>query len=173
MAHGDPNNPKKNPHPVKRYEVVAMADAPGSWDSVKGIVFFDVVNTNCVPRGTFTGGQNVPNIGLDFEMTRVGEKTWKGYFYRDALQDEDYFGLGVCHWEATQASPVFTVHGSNFTPDSGLENSKPYTDYFKRSAFADQTLRDAALDFSPSNPEYTRNPDAFFSITVTVKEVTP
>jgi hypothetical protein len=36
MTHGDPKNPKKNPHPIKRYEVTATTDAPGPWDAVKG-----------------------------------------------------------------------------------------------------------------------------------------
>jgi hypothetical protein len=29
MAHGDPKPPKKNPHSVQRYEVIATPDAPG------------------------------------------------------------------------------------------------------------------------------------------------
>lgn len=173
MNHGDPKNPKKNPHPVKRYEVIATAEAPGPWDSVKGMVFFDVANVDCVPRDSFTGGQNVPNTGYDFEMTRVDEKTWKGYFYRDMLQDEDYFGLGVCHWDVTQAAPIFAVHGENFVPGSGLENVKPLTRYFKKSEFMDRSQTDAALDFPAVNPEFVQRPEAFFPITVTVKEATP
>jgi hypothetical protein len=173
MTHGDPTNPKKNPHPVKRYEVTATADAPGSWDSVKGVVYFDVVNTNCVPRGALTGGQNVPNIGIDFEMTRTGDNTWKGYFYRDALQDEDYFGLGVCHWDVTQASPVFSMHGENFVPGSGLGNTNPYTEYFKKSDFLDPSQKDGGYGTTSNDPEITKRPEAFFPITATVKEVTP
>ncbi len=60
MAHGDPKNPRKNPHPAQRYEVIATADAPGPWDSVQGAAFFDVTNVACVPKGAFTGGRNVP-----------------------------------------------------------------------------------------------------------------
>ena len=173
MTHGNPNHPKKNPHPVKRYEVTATADAPGPWDSVKGIVYFDIVNTNCVPRGSFTGGQNVPNIGVEFEMTRVGDKTWKGYFYRDTLQDEDYFGLGICHWDVTQASPVFSAHGENFVPGSGLKSTNPYTEYFKKIDFLDQSQKHGGYGTTPNDPEIAKRPDAFFPITATVKEVTP
>jgi hypothetical protein len=172
MTHGDPKNPKKNPHPVKRYEVIATADAPGPWDSVRGTVFFDVINKNCVPRDSFTGGQNVPNTGYDFEMTRVDGKTWKGYFYRDALEDEDYFGLGVCHWHVTQASPMFTAHKSNFVLGSGLESIKPYVEYFKKSDFLNRSLLDGGYGTTPTDPEVTQHPDAFFPITVIVREAT-
>ncbi|MEO8809334.1 MAG: hypothetical protein ABI386_03710 [Rhodanobacter sp.] len=94
MTHGDPKNPKKNPHPVKRYEVIATAHAPGPWDAVSGTVFFDVVNLACTPEDKFLGVHAKPrDVAMDFEMARVDEKTWKGHFYRDAMLDEDYYGL--------------------------------------------------------------------------------
>jgi hypothetical protein len=171
MTHGDPKNPKKNPHPVKRYEVTATANAPGSWDSVKGVVFFQVINKGCVPKDSFTGGQNVPNISYEFEMTRIENNTWEGYIYRDFLEDEDYFGLGVCHWGITQASPKFTVHGSNFVLGSDLESIKPYIEYFKKSDFLNHSFTDAGYPTIPTDPEVTQHPVDFFPIAVTVKEV--
>jgi len=173
MTHGDPRNSTKNPHPVKRYEVIATVDAPGSWDSVKGYLSFDVINVDCVPQDSFTGGRNVPTSDYDFEMTRVDDKTWKGHFYRDLLQDKDYFGMGTCHWDVTQASPVFTAHGSNFVPGSGIENVSPYTEYFKKSDFLNHSLTDVGYGTTVTDPEIAKNPDAFFRITVTVKEETP
>jgi hypothetical protein len=173
MTHGDSENPKKNPHPVKRYEVTATADAPGLWDSVKGRVAFKVVNRECVPQDSFTGARNVPNTNFEFEMTRVDDKTWKGYFYRDLLHNEDYFGLGVCHWDVSQASPSFNEHGENFVPASGLESTKPYTEYFKKSDFTDRSQTTGGYGTTPTDPEITQHHDAFFPITVTVKEITP
>ncbi|WP_225563045.1 hypothetical protein [Rhodanobacter sp. DHG33] len=49
MTHGDPTNPKKNSHPIKRYEITATTDAPGPWDSVKGYIAYEVTNPECVP----------------------------------------------------------------------------------------------------------------------------
>lgn len=174
MNHGDPKNPKKNPHPLKRYEVIATSEAPGPWDSVKGIVFFDVTNLDCVPRGALTGGQNVPNIGQDFDMASIDGKTWKGYIYTDFLVDEDYFGKGVCRWSATAVTPVFTVHNRNFGAATWLADALikgAQTDYFKRKDFLDQSpTAYAALDFSVINPEYLKDPGTFFPITVTVRE---
>lgn len=176
MTHGDPTHPKKNPHPVKRYEITATADAPGPWDSVKGYIVYEVSNRECVPRGSFTGGQNIPNIDFDFDMTRVDDKTWKGYFYEDLLQDEDYFGLGACHWSVATIAPKFTVHGSSFTPGDALsvfQSKGQETEYFRKADFLDSTRKLNGLPYLDTRPEFRKNPEEFFPVTVTVKEVTP
>ena len=178
MAHGDPNNPKKNPHPAKRYEVTATADAPGPWDSVKGYLEYQVINSECTPEDKFLGVHAMPRlVGHDFEMTRVDDKTWKGYFYQDFILDEDYYGLGVCHWNVASVSANFTVHGRAFGSGDifqALLNNASQVSYFKKSDFLDRSPNPyGALDFSASNPDYVKNPGAFFPITVSVKEVTP
>jgi hypothetical protein len=107
----------------------------------------------------------------------VNENTWKGYFYRDYVQDEDYYGLGVCHWDAVSVSSVFTVHDEVFASGSTLDDflrHGPQTEYFKKSEYFDRSLTgDGALDFSPKYPEYIKNPDEFFPIKVTIKEAMP
>ena len=174
--HGDPDHPQKNPHPVKRYEVIATAEAPGTWDSVNGYLPLAVVNVDCVPKAPVTEGRNVPNTGYAFEMTPIDDKTWKGYFYRDFLQDEDYFGLGECHWDAVGVTPIFIVHDSKFGAVTWLDDAMRkgrQTDYFKKSAFLDRSKKQSALGFSSTNPQFTQHPEDFFPITVTIQEVTP
>lgn len=174
MAHGDPNHPKKNPHPVQRYEIIATAKAPGPWNSVKGYVSFKVTNPDCVPQDSFTGARNVPNVNFDFEMTRTGPETWTGHFYRDTLQDEDFFGRGVCKWGLSTVGAEFIAHGTSFTSSGLLDtfiNHGPKAAYFKKSEFLNSTGNgEGALGFSSDNPLYTANPKAFFPITVTVEE---
>lgn len=166
-----------NPHPVKRYEVIATSQAPGPWDKVKGVVFFDVENKGCVPRGSFTGAQDVPSAAIHFEMKHEERGTWVGYFYRDALMDEDYFGLGVCRWDATSLAPVFAVDGEKFGAPTWVEDALhkgAQVTYFKKAMYGDLSFaRYGAPGYSPSRPEYKKEPDAFFPITVSVKEVTP
>ena len=179
MAHSDPNHPKKNPHPVQRYEVIATAKAPGQgpWEKVQGYVSFKVTNVDCVPQDSFTGARNVPNVNFYFEMTRSGPETWAGYFYRDALQDEDFFGRGVCKWGTSTVGVEFIAHGTSFTSSDLLEtfvHQGPQTGYFKKSEFLNSTKNgEDALDFSSDNPQYIANPDAFFPIAVTVEEAKP
>jgi hypothetical protein len=178
MTHGSPENPEKNPHPVKRYEVTVTADGPGPWDSVKGYINYQVVNPNCTPEDKFLGVHALPRVeGHHIDMTRMGDKTWKGHFYRDFMLDEDYYGLGNCHWDATSVAGVFVAHGEVFGPGSVLEDflrNGPQTSYFKKSEYLDHSLAgDSALDASGDNPEVVQHPDAFFPMTVTVKEATP
>lgn len=174
--HGDPKNPKKNPHPVKRYEITATVGYSEAWESVKGTVFFDVINADCVPRDSFTGGRSIPNISYEFEMAPVGENRWRGYFYRDALRDEDYFGKGVCHWDATQVAPEFRMRGVGFGSSQMLDEALKVsqTSYFRKSDLLEGLSGlDNAPDFSSSRAEYKAAPSQFFPITVAVREVEP
>jgi hypothetical protein len=177
MTHGDPKNPKKNPHPIKRYEVTATADAPGPWDVVKGYLSFKVSNVTCVPQGSLTGARNVPITDFDFEMKRVDEKTWKGYFYRDFLQDEDYFGLGICHWDTSGVGAEFIAHSVSFSSTDVLDvflRNGSQAEYFKKSDYLNHSLAgDGALVSSVDTPEVIQHPENFFPIMVTVKEATP
>lgn len=178
MAHGDPEHPKKNPHPVQRYEVIATAKAPGPWDKVKGYISYEVVSPKCTPEDKFLGVHAMPtDVGLEIEMTRVGEDTWKGYFYRDYLQDEDYYGLGACHWDATSVGTGFAVHGETFGAGDTLNillSKGPQTEYFKISEYMNRaSVNTRALESTAATPEEVRDPGAFFPITVAVKEVKP
>lgn len=163
---------KLNPHPTQRYELIATVDAPGAFDSVEGFLSYDVTNVECVPKNPVEGARNVPTTSRSFVLTRVDERTWKGSFYRDLLQDEDYFGLGVCHWELANASPVFRVHATSFSPAFVLGDSieGTLTRYFKRSDYSNQALQDvAALGFSADDAEVNKSTHSFFPITVTIK----
>jgi hypothetical protein len=171
---------KLNPHPVQRYELTATVDAPGPFDSVTGYVSYDVTNVECVPKDAWEGARNVPGSSHTFELTRVDDHTWKGYFYRDLLQDEDYFGLGICHWELGTVSPVFVVHGQSF--NSGLMlpevvGGQPNTRYFKVETFLDRSLTDdnagSALSWSSRDKEVEAQPQRYFPITAHATEVKP
>lgn len=176
MNHGDPKNPKKNPHPVKRYEVMATSDAPGPWDSVTGYLNYEVSNPACTPKNEFIGVHLVPQgVEQHFEMTRVDEKTWKGYFYRDLLQDKNYFGLGVCHWEVAGVSPVFARKNETFASARRLDDflkEGPQAQFFRRSDYWSPAGKsDGALPYLAIRPEVVRQPGEFFQIKVTVTEV--
>ncbi|WP_426683655.1 hypothetical protein ABFU84_05520 [Xanthomonas translucens pv. undulosa] len=151
-----------NPHPQKRYEVIATSDAPWPWDSIAGYIYYDIINTKCVPMNSFLGQQDVPDTRIDIPMDRVDDHTWKGYFYRDALQDEDYFKLGVCHWDATGAGISAIAKGVGFnwthTMDTLLRNGKQ-TSYFKKSVYGDASfMRDGAPTLTAEDAEVLQNP---------------
>lgn len=167
-----------NPHPVKRYEVIATSHAPGPWDTFEGAyIGYDVVNKKCVPMIPFVGQQQVPNTGLKVPMTRVDDHTWKGYFYRDALQDEDYFKLGVCHWNVTSVSASAIARGLRFAWSGSMERilrEGGGIRYFKKIAYGDKSLVPyGAPDFDPADSEVLQHPDAYFSVTLVVREAQP
>ncbi|WP_230598661.1 hypothetical protein [Xanthomonas albilineans] len=166
-----------NPHPVKRYEVIATSHAPGPWDTIKAYIGYDVINEKCVPMMPFVGVRQVPGTGLDVPMTQVDDHTWKGYFYRDALLDEDYFKLGVCHWDTTGVSISAMAKGVRFnwgyTLNTLLRDGVK-TRYFKRSIYGDISFVPyGALDLSPADPNVLQHVDAYFPVTITVKEARP
>jgi hypothetical protein len=132
---------------------------------------------DCVPQDTFTGGRNVPNTSYEIEMSRINEKTWKGYFLRDYLQDDDYYGLGVCHWDVTGLVPSFTINGKVFNASILFQdalNDGVQEIYFKKSDLLGNNLeRGEVLISSSDNQEVVHHPDDFFTISVGVKEATP
>ncbi|OWF59590.1 hypothetical protein B1H41_15515 [Xanthomonas vasicola pv. vasculorum] len=167
-----------NPHPAKRYEVIATSHAPGPWDSFEGAyIGYDVINTECVPAIPVIGEQHVPNTSLDVPMVRVDDHTWKGYFYRDALLDEDYVKLGVCHWDVTSVGVSAIAQGVRFAWDGLLDEllrGSPETSYFKKNVYGGRAFsRDGAPSYSPLRPEYESSPDDFFPVTIAIKEAKP
>ena len=172
---GDPSHPKENPFPVKRYELIAQTKAPGRWDSVTGKLTF-VVNSECVPKGFHSRGWLVPNVAYTFEMKRYDENTWKGYFFRDVLQDENYFGLGVCHWDAAHVTASFVVNGIAFNELALLYFDGDAThdvrkDYFLKSSFLQVHPESGeAMGFSHYNSDTSEYPERYFTISAQVQE---
>ncbi|WP_200893912.1 hypothetical protein [Xanthomonas sp. GPE 39] len=163
-----------NPHPVKRYEVIATSHAPGPWDSIKAYIGYDVINPKCVPMIPFIGEQHMPNTGLYIPMARVDDHTWKGYFYRDALLDEDYFKLGVCHWDVTSVGISAIAKGVRFNWSGMLQellHDSPETSYFKKIVYGDTSFSPyGAPNYSALRPEYKESQGDFFPVTIAVKE---
>jgi hypothetical protein len=109
-------------------------------------------------------------------MVPIGRNTWRGFFYRDALRDDDYFGMGVCHWDAAQVAPDFKVDGVGFGSSQLVDEAlgSTQTDYFRKSDLSGHLKGlGSAPAFSATRPEYKKNPNGFFPITLTIKEANP
>lgn len=181
MKYGiDQSEIRDNPHPTQRYEVVVTSDAPGPWGSVSGAVFYHVTNDDCVPKLPLEGARQIPNTARKFKLTTTDGKTWKGYFYRQMIEDADYFGLGVCHWDIESVGTGFIVHGGVFGPALVLQDMlvpKTYKTFFKKSEFIDTGITGDASEwpasYKESMAEVAKDPDAYFPMTITVREVKP
>ena len=97
------------------------------------------------------------------------------------MQDEDYFKLGVCHWDVTSVELSFAAQKTYFKAGSLLDldpslKNEPQTTYFKKKSYGDPKFKEKeheAPDYSPDDPEVTQHPDEYFSIALTVKEAAP
>lgn len=173
MAYRGSKHPARNPHSVKRYDVIATSDAPEPWDSIEGHIGYEIINRECLPMDSFLGQQDVPNIGISIEMKRMDDHTWKGQFFRDAWQDADLYNLGICHWDVTSAGISAIArrvrfnwsHTLNTLLRDGLQTS-----YFKKGLYGDHgAVRYGAQAFTAEDPEVSQFHTEYFSVTIAVR----
>jgi hypothetical protein len=130
---------KPNPNPTKRYEIAVTIDgAPGSFDSVGAIVQYEVENNQCVPLQAGSGARLAPDKSIPLQLTKTGN-VYKSTFYIDQLQDEDYYGLGVCHWSIVGISANLKVRAVTFSSDlfrSEILSQKLVYRYFPDRAYS-------------------------------------
>lgn len=131
---------KQNPHPRMRYEItMTIQGAPGPFDAVGGFVQYKVSNDRCVPLTPVSGATLPPEKSVPLELSRVSDNVYKGTLYVDLLQDEDYYGLGVCHWAVVAVTASLKVKKVDFSPDllaDSILKQTPETRYFSKRQFA-------------------------------------
>lgn len=130
---------KQNPHPTQRYDVtLTLQGAPGPFDSITGSVDYQVSNNRCVPLTPISGATIVPQKNVPLALTRVSDNVYKGTLYTDLFQDEDYYGLGVCHWEVVAAGIELKVRNLDFSPSlffADIKSGKAVPRYFSGRAY--------------------------------------
>lgn len=124
-----------NPFPRQRYEVtLQIHQPPGSFENTaRGWVYYRVVNDRCVPLTPFEGATIYPDKTVAFTVTRVSDTVYRGTFFADRLKDQDYYGLGVCHWAINTLGIELKGNGVAYnTAMSGadLTSGKPVPTYY-------------------------------------------
>lgn len=171
---------KQNPHPKMRYEITMTIDgAPGPFDSVTAFVQYKVSNDRCVPLQPISGASLAPEDSVPLDLTKVSNKVYTGHLYVDLLQDEDYYGLGVCHWEVVATTAVLQVKKTGFSPDltkNEIFEQKSAIRYFSAHQYADaeqgKLVPPVSSGMLPSEyqslkPEWK---DDMFSVTLSARE---
>lgn len=163
---------KLNPNPRMRYEITAtISGAPGPFERIEGTVDYKVFNGDCVPLTPITGATVEPQKRLPLVFERVSDNTFKSFVYVDQIQDEDYFGLGVCHWSVVGASVDFHHGGVNFSPaiyHDDIVGQNSVVRYFSERSY-ERTSRSRIDIGSPSKSDFN-DPSAVFSITLKAME---
>ena len=168
---------KQNPHPQQRYELtLSIESAPGPFDSISGTVHYKVQNERSVPATPGSGATLTPEHDVAIEFVRINDHEYKGTLYADLLQDEDYYGMGICHWAVNTAWATLRIKGVEFSPamDSReLLAQKPVPTYFVRSEYFNSSDERTAFG-TPNRALFkpTTRTD-IFSMTLTAREAGP
>jgi hypothetical protein len=94
------------------------------------------------------------------------------------MQDDDYYGLGVCHWHMTYAVTLLkSKHsGVSFSPDLSLDEINAQTSkdfYFSKAAYLDTQSPSYPDSGQPLTDAVKQYRSDFFRISISAKEVSP
>ena len=177
-----------NPHPKKAYRIkIKINDIPGPLILTQNF-YMRYMARNCsyLITSKIVGATTEPTKFLDYPLTKTGKDEYEAVVYSDAVLDEDYFGEGVCHWEADGFGGIFKATGkaeeTGFTFSDLMKNlleQKKLVKYYWKRDYPYSRKRDGSIyadstDFGIVSPE-SYSPEEkrqnFFSITVTLEEV--
>jgi hypothetical protein len=134
---------KQKPHPKMRYEITMTIDgAPGPFDSITAFVQYKVSNDRCVPLTAISGATLPPERRFPIALTRVSDTVYKSVIYADLMEDENYYGLGVCHWAVVAASADMKIKGTSLSPaifHDDIVAQKSVATYFVNSDYLDSS----------------------------------
>lgn len=163
---------KMNANPRMRYEIsVSFKDAPHGFDAVSAHVDYQVSNRACVPMTPVAGVTVPPSKRVPVQLKPVGPTQYVGEIYADLIQDEDYYGKGVCHWTVTGAAVEASVKRLRFAAvlfGADLFQQKEVTRYYANRAF-DEADHAIVTDGNSDRNRFEQ-PDQTFSITVRAVE---
>ena len=107
-----PPVPKRNPDAVA-YEVeFTFEDAPGPFAVMNAGMEYDVADERCLPRlGGMSGTRVQATQSIPIELSKISPTVYRGVFFDNLFLDEDYYGLGVCHWNFIGLGTGFRASG--------------------------------------------------------------
>lgn len=184
VAAGGRGLAKLNPAPRQAYELVlTLKDAPGPFAIVEGVAQYDASNyPDCgrIVPATGTAGRITSQEPV--ELRKVGENEYRGTFYLDRMQDEDYYGRGTCHWTLTGVGAMLRATDGEadtrfltFLDKERMTDGAPLTLYYPKVAYprAEIVANYGASGYEDPVRYKAELRDALFSTTTTVQKLTP
>ena len=184
VAAGGRGLAKLNPAPQQAYELVlTLKDAPGPFAVIEGVAQYDASNyADC--------GRIVPATGTAGRITsqepvtlhKVGANEYRGRFYLDRMQDEDYYGRGVCHWTLTGVGTMLCATTGEadtrfltYFKKERMNAGSPLTLYYPKVAYPRAELAANYPASGKEDPSAYKEElrDALFSTTTTVQKLAP
>ncbi len=184
VAAGGRGLAKLNPAPKQAYELVlTLKDAPGPFAIVEGVAQYDVSNYEDCGRIIWsTGTASRITSQEPVELRRVGENEYRGTFYLDRMQDQDYYDRGTCHWTLTGVGAMLRATNGEadtrfltYVNKERMDAGSPLTLYYPKTAYPRAEL---AANFPASGKEdpsaYREDlRNALFSSATTVQKLVP
>lgn len=184
VATGGRGLARLHPAPKQAYELVlTVKDAPGPFAVVEGVAQYDVSNYEDCGRVIWsTGTASRITSQEPVELRRTGENEYRGTFYLDRMQDQDYYDRGTCHWTLTGVGAMLRATTGEadtrfltFIDKKRMDAGSPLTLYYPKTAYPRAEL---AANFPASGKEdpsaYKEElRDALFSTTTTVRTLAP
>ena len=177
-----------NPHPKQAYRLrIKINDAPGPL-KLMGSMSVGYGARNCsYIINRIEGVAANPEKDLEIEVRQLGEFEYEAIVYTDAMQDENYFNEGVCHWQIEGFGLGFKATGepseTRFSFGdifNDLIEKKTLTKYYWKWAYPyskkeDGTLYTDSVDSGIVSPEIydAEKHKEMFTITVTLEEIKP
>ena len=148
---GCSNGAKNNDDPVvkitEKPQRARMLDLrfiqqPGPLTNIQATANFVVDNRACVAmdyKRALGGVVLPPEHNVPLSLKKIGPDHYEAIFYEDALRDEDYFGLGMCHWALKFVTVRFQSPSTLFVAglsDDEIKAEKPEIHYYLNSDYA-------------------------------------
>ena len=175
-----------NPHPKQAYRLkIKINDAPGPL-KLMGSMSVGYGARNCsYIINRIEGVAANPEKDLEIEVRQLGEFEYEAIVYTDAMQDENYFNEGVCHWQIEGFGLGFKATGepseTRFSFGdifNDLIEKKTLTKYYWKWSYPYFTREDGSIspdfvNFGITSPELysAEEHKEMFTITVTLEEV--
>ncbi|MDO4641966.1 MAG: hypothetical protein Q4A84_09770 [Neisseria sp.] len=176
-----------NPHPTKAYRIkIKINDAPGPLKVTENIYIRYMARNCSYVINELEGAKAMPEKHIDYDLHQTGKDEYETIVYFDAVQDEDYFRKGVCHWKPDGFGGIFKATGkpeeTGFSISDVMEKlieKKTLTKYYWKGAYPylkdengskyDDDVVSYGAD-SPTKYSTDRQKD-LFNITITLEEM--
>lgn len=165
--------PRRNPAPREGYALlIAFDDLPASITDITATADFQVANPDSVPLDhtrAVGGVRLVPEHRVPLALTRLDDGRYAATVHRDALLDEDYFGLGTSHWALASVSVRFHSPSTRFIGglpgDALADGTRQVQHYLVRDAAHRPATMDVVFGEAPGFYQASAGPQFTFTLT--------
>ena len=161
---------KLNPNPKEAYRIrIKINDAPGPMKFMDDMYIRYMARNCSYEINKFEGVDTEPRKYIYPAVSQIRQGEYETVVYFDAMQDEDYFGQGVCRWQIDGFGGTFKATGkpeeTAFSISDVMEDliaKKTLTKYYWKARYPYTRKEDGTItlqnDNIPNMPELAVGP---------------